>query len=281
MIYDAIIVGVGPAGCSAAIYLTRQNFNVLLIGKAVDSQLYKAHEIENYYGFRNGISGEKLITDGINQVKRLGATVVEEQVINIKNDEFFEVKTEKNSYQSKTILFATGKAKASLRVKGFNSLVGKGISQCVLCDGFFFRNKEVAIIGSGAYLKEELHDLTTITNKITVFTNDEIEGFPVIKEDIVEFMKPFDKVIIKTTNNSYHFDGVFIALDNPGAQTFASKLGITMENNNIIVDENYMTNIDGIFAAGDIVGGLAQIFKAVYDGSNAGLKMISYLRKKK
>lgn len=276
--FDSIIIGAGPAGVSAGIYLTRSNYKVLILHKKELSSLFRAHLVDNYYGFGNSISGTDLIDEGINQAKRLGATVIEDEVINVSMDEFFTVTTASNSFTGKTILFATGKPKSSLKIKGFNNLIGNGISQCVLCDGFFFRNKKVAIVGSGAYLKHELEDLKNITSDITVFSKDDIDGYLTVKENIIEFSKPFLKVIIKTESNSYEFDGVFIALENPSAGNFASKLGIIMENNYIKVDENYMTNIPGIFAAGDLIGGLPQVFKAVYDGSSAGLKIVNYLK---
>ena len=157
--YDVIILGGGPAGVSASLYCKRANKSVLMI-YSEDSGLLKAHKIDNYYGFENGISGEELYNAGINQAKNIGVDTAKEEVIKIEpENETFKVITDKKTYESKSIILAFGAKKNTLKIDGIKELEGKGISYCAICDGFFYRNKDVAVIGSGNYAISETNDL--------------------------------------------------------------------------------------------------------------------------
>ena len=179
-----------------------------------------------------------------------------------------------------------GSKKNTLKIQGVQEFEGKGISYCAICDGFFYKNKDVAVIGSGNYAISETNDLINIANKITILTNG--EKAPEFRADNVEIVTKNIKQIsgenrvqeIEFDDNSYlKTDGVFIAQGTAGAVDFAKKLGIMSQNNNIIVNENMETNIKGIFACGDCTGGLLQVSKAVYEGTKAGLAVIEYLKK--
>ena len=285
--YDVIILGAGPAGVSASLYCKRANKNVLIIYND-SSELLKAQKIDNYYGFENGISGKDLYETGIKQSQNLGVEIIKQEVIKIEMENgYFNVITEKNSYKSKSVIIAMGSKKNTLKIQGVQEFEGKGISYCAICDGFFYKNKDVAVIGSGNYAISETNDLINIANKITILTNG--EKAPEFRADNVEIVTKNIKQIsgenrvqeIEFDDNSFlKTDGVFIAQGTAGAADFAKKLGIMSQNNNIIVNENMETNIKGIFACGDCTGGLLQVSKAVYEGTKAGLQVIKFINNK-
>jgi thioredoxin reductase (NADPH) len=282
---QVIIIGYGPAGISAAIYLKRAGIDPLVIGKDFGALEGYTDLIENYYGFDEPIEGSKLIQQGIDQAKRLGIEVLQDAVISLKTDDIgFLVVTSKHRYHAKSVLLSTGKTRTMLNIPGFNKFRGKGISMCATCDGYFYRRKKLAIIGCGAYMLHELEYLNRISQDVTIFTHGNQLSADVeqkmIYDPIVSF-KGTDKVThIETTKGLYEVDGVFIALGVPSSIDFASQLGVIVEKNSLVVDENYQTNIEGLFAAGDIIGGKLQIAKAVYDGMEAADSIYRYLKSK-
>ena len=146
MRYDVIIIGAGPAGISASLYTQRGNLKTLVLYKD-KSSLEKTDKIENYYGFENGISGEQLYKNGIKQAQNIGVDVQKEEVIKIDIiSEGFLVKSSKEEYISKVVILATGNKKNKPKIKEIEKFEGKGVSYCAICDGFFYRNKSVAVI---------------------------------------------------------------------------------------------------------------------------------------
>ena len=283
--YDVIILGAGPAGISASLYTKRANLKTLILYND-ESGLEKASLIENYYGFKNGITGEELYNTGIEQAKNIGVEVLNEEVVKIENNiEHFNIVTTKNEYQAKNLILATGNKKNRPKIKGIEKFEGKGVSYCAICDGFFYRNRSVAVLGSGNYAISETNELINIADNITILTNgkeapefradnvkidtkeiEEIDG-----EDKVEEVKFKDGTTIKT-------DGIFVAEGVAGSSEFAKKLGIITQKDKIVVNENMETNIKGIYACGDCTGGLLQVSKAVYEGAKAGLEVIKRQR---
>ena len=287
MEYDVIIIGAGPAGISASLYTKRGNLKTLVLFED-KSSLEKADKIENYYGFKNGISGEELYKTGIEQAKNIGVEVKKEEVIKmeiIQNG--FKVQTSKNEYKTKTVILATGNKKNKPKITGIEKFEGKGISYCAICDGFFYRNRSVAVIGSGDYAISETNDLLNIAKDITILTNGEkapefradnvkidTRGIKEIRgENRVEELELEDGTKIPT-------EGVFIAQGVAGSTEFAKKLGAITKKDKIVVNENMETNIKGLYACGDCVGGLLQVSKAVYEGTVAGLQVIKYCKQK-
>lgn len=279
--HDVIIIGSGPAGISAAIHLRKINIEALVIGKDY-GQLTKLDMIDNWYG-QLPISGERLIEKGIEQAIHLGIPVKKETVLNVETfDDHFVVTTNQFVYQSKTLVLATGKPRVPLNIEGFMRLKSRGIHLCTTCDGLLYKSKPVSIIGSGAYMEQELKVLENFTKDITIFTNGKNYTHPtykVIQEEVVEFVGEKRLESIQTTKNAYPFRGVFLALDYPQATELSLKLGVLMESSNILVDENHQTNIKGLFAAGDVLGGTLQITKAVYDGLCVSEGIRKYLNK--
>ena len=313
--FDVIVIGAGPAGISAAIYAKRANLNVLVLYSGI-SNLEKATKIDNYYGFPNGITGKALFENGVIQAKNLGIDVKNEEVVSIsleiselekETDEqvnIFNVKTTNSDYTSKTIIIATGNKKIAPNIKGIKEFEGKGISYCAICDAFFYRNKEIAVIGIGNFALSEVEIFRRVAKKIYVLTNGDaiqnwnnsnvnnneniensknvnnIENVKIVNKKIKEITGN-NKVneIIFEDGSSIPVNGVFIALGEAGANDFAKTLGImTEKNGNIIVDENMMTNVKGIFACGNITGGLLQVNKSAYEGAKAGLSVSKFLK---
>jgi thioredoxin reductase (NADPH) len=283
---QVIIIGKGPAGISAAIYLKRAGIDPIVIGKDLGALGDYKSTIENYYGFDQPIDGKKLIEDGIKQASFLGIQIIDETVISIKdNIDHFSVITKTSNLQSETVLLATGKTRENLSIPGYRKFKGKGISMCATCDGYFYRKKKIGIVGCSHYMKHELEYLSRMTKDITVFTHgnelDEDLGFPIIKEPILEF-GGIDKIsYVKTKNGTHEVDGLFIALGAPSSIEFANQLGLIVEKGNLIINQEYQTNVPGIFAAGDITGGKLQIAKAVYDGMEVADYIYKYLKFKK
>ena len=178
--YDVIIVGAGPAGISASLYTTRGKLKTLVIYKE-KSALEKTPKIENYYGFINGINGQDLYKTGIEQAKNIGTELIKEEVTNIQIDfietaenskeQIFKVKTLNNEFISKAVILATGNKKNKPNIDKIEEYEGKGISYCAICDGFFYRNKDVAVIGNGEYAISEANDLKNLVKSIKILTN--------------------------------------------------------------------------------------------------------------
>ena len=280
--YDVIIIGAGPAGISAGLYAKRANKKVLILYYGI-SNLEKANKIDNYYGFKNGITGQELYENGIKQAQNLGIDVKKEEVISLEIiDKKFVIKTINTEYNSKTVIIATGNKKLKPNIKGIEKLEGKGISYCAICDGFFYRNKNVAVIGNGRFAINEANDLKQIANKVTIYTDglemNEKTEFEVQSCKIRKIIGE-DKVKAIEFENGYKIevDGIFIALGEAGGINFARKVGVITVGDNIKVNENMETNIPGLYACGNATGGLLQISKAVYDGAKAGLSAINYL----
>ncbi len=280
---DSIIIGSGPAGISAALYLNNLNKDVLVIGKDY-GQLTKNDIIDNFYG-QFPINGQDLIKKGIDQAKNLGIPVIMDSVLNVvKVDDYFIVTTIKETFEAKTVVLTTGKPRLPLSVPGYRIFKGKGIHLCATCDGFFYRKKKVAIVGSGPYMEQELSVLENYTDDITIFSENVLYEHPKYKV-ITERIKSFsgDKRLshIHTKENTYETQGVFVAIGFPTASELALKLGVITEHTNILVDEHMETNIEGIFAGGDCIGGKLQIAKAIHDGLKISSGVNTYLKKLK
>ena len=198
----------------------------------------------------------------------------------------YNVKTTDNLYSSKVIILATGNKKLKPNIIGVEEFEGKGISYCAICDGFFYRKKPVAVIGSGEYAISEAEELLNVTSDVKILTNGiKIEKTTKIPTDErkISCILGDTRVsgILFSDGDKIDTKGVFIALGEAGGADFAKKLGIMMENDTIIVDNDMRTNVPGIYACGNLVGGLLQINKACYEGAKAGLDAIKYLKRGK
>ena len=284
MIYDSIVIGKGPAGISASIYIKRAGLNPLVIGKD-GGALEKTKQIDNYYGFENGIDGESLILKGIKQAKNMDIQIETDEVIDVKLEDYFRVFTRNAEYKAKTLIIATGSNRKAPKIKGIEELEGKGVSYCATCDAFFYRNKEVAVIGSGDYAIHEAMELMPIANKVTILTNGEkiIENRSSeinINDKKIKEIRGDNKVekIEFEDKTNLDISGIFVAIGVASSTDLAKKIGAVVDGNNIKVDEEMKTNVPGLYACGDCTGGLLQICKSVYEGAQAGISAIQYLR---
>ncbi|MBR0351370.1 MAG: NAD(P)/FAD-dependent oxidoreductase [Clostridia bacterium] len=280
--YDIIIIGAGPAGISAGLYAKRAGANVLILYYG-ESNLDKAEKIDNYYGFVNGIDGKTLYQNGIEQAKNLGIEVKNEEVLHIEKVEDFTVKTTKEEYNAKSVIISTGNKKLRPNIKGVIQFEGKGISYCAICDGFFYRNKNVVVIGDGEFAVNEANDLKNIVNNVKILTNGKDINLSTDFEIITTKIKQIHgeervQAIEFEDGSTIDVDGVFIALGEAGGSDFAKKIGVMLDKDNIIVDENMQTNVEGLYSCGNVTGGMLQVCKAIYEGAKAGLAAAKYCK---
>lgn len=292
MIYDAIIIGKGPAGLSAALYTIRSNMKTLVIGMGTSS-LAKAGRIENYYGFSRPVTGKYLLEEGEAQVKNIGGEILYEEVVGIEKGDDFIVKTTKDSYRAISVLIATGQKPAGVKIRDLKKFEGKGVGYCTTCDGFFYRGKNVGVLGFKDFALLEANELANFTDKITIFTNGESPQF---SQDVEHLMPKFNFIdkkiqafegnetlerIVFEDGNKQSIDGIFIAYDSASAINFALKMGILTQGQAIMTNNRQETNIEGLFAAGDCTGVFKQVSVAVGQGAIAGKHMVEYIRSKK
>lgn len=282
---DVIIIGNGPAGVSAALYTKRSGLSTLIIGKD-EGSLRKAGKIENYYGFPEPISGTVLLENGIKQATRLDVEFIGTEATGIEYDGNFIVKTAGEIYSSKTLLIATGAVRKAPKINGLSEFEGKGVSYCAVCDAFFHKGKDVAVLGSGAYAAEEARTLLAVAASVTILSNGEPIEVDMPKGVLVDTRKIKNLIggellesIVFEDGATLNISGLFVAMGVAGSDEFARKLGVLTKNGKIIVDEKQATNLPGLYAAGDCTGGFLQIAIAVGEGAKAGLEMINFSRK--
>lgn len=278
--YDVIVIGSGPAGITAAIYAKRRSLSILVISKGMGA-LQKAEKIDNYYGFENGISGKELYENGIKQAKNLGIDFIEDEVINIEYINQFTIETVNSKYEAKAVILATGVSRNVPNIKGIKEFEGKGVSYCAVCDSFFYKGKDVAVLGDGNYAIHEFETLKPIASSVTILTNGNTmvenrdSSIEVNSKKIREFRGDTKLEEVEFEDNTIqNLNGVFIAMGTASSSDLARKIGARIENNNIVVNENMETTVPGLFACGDCTGGLLQISKAVYEGAKAGLAVL-------
>ena len=283
--YDVLVIGSGPAGVSAAIYAKRANMNTVIVSMN-EGNLAKADLIENYYGFPEPISGRELVDNGVKQAQNIGVEFKKEQVMGIQFMGDYLVETSENQYMAKSVIIATGLSRNVPNIKGIKEFDGRGISYCAVCDGFFYRGKKVVVLGNSDYAIHEATYLKQLAGELVILTNGKTmenkEGFEVNEKKIKEIVgdKKAEKIIFED-DSEITFDGIFVAMGVAGSFEFARKMGAALDGARLIVNEKMETNLPGLYAAGDNIGGLLQVAKAVYDGAVAGSEAAKYVRSKK
>lgn len=282
---NLIIIGGGPAGLSASIYAARAGLKPTVLYQG-GGALEKTDKIENYFGFAQPVTGAHLLGEGRAQAERLGVTLTETEVTGAEYAEKgFVVKTTGQPYEADAIILATGAPRSAPKIPGIAELEGRGVSYCAICDAFFYRGKSVAVLGQGEYAVEEAKTLLPVVSSVTLLTNgaEPPAGLP---DGISVETRPVARVAGEDKVSAIAFqdgaalaaDGLFIAYGTAGSTDFARKLGAMTEGRSITVDGKMMTNVPGLFAAGDCTGGLLQVAKAVSDGAIAAMSAIKYLR---
>lgn len=287
--YDVIIIGGGPAGLTTAIYCARAKLKVLLIDKG-ESNLKKAHLIENYFGIES-IKGEKLLEIGINQAKRFGAEIRNEEALSISPGlNGYTVETAKRKYEGKYIVLAVGTRKEKPDIKNIELFEGKGISYCATCDAFFFKNKKVGVIGHKDYAIKEALELKVYTGEVYILTNGNMLNVSSEMEKHLNEFETIDKKIVSCYGSDklegiefedgekLSLEGLFIALDPSSPLALAKKLGLKVEEGIIVTDKNQFTGIPGIYACGDCANKEKQVGVAVGEGIKAALSIIKEFR---
>lgn len=292
MIYDCIVIGSGPAGISASLYLKRSGLNVIVL-TTHDSALLKAELVENYYG-TGAVTGIDLYNQGINQAQKLKIEIKEEQVFSAgmiplpNNQVGFSVKTDKETYCTKTVVLATGTKRSIPNIVNIKDYADKNISFCAICDGFFYRKKDVYVLGYGKYALSEAEELMKIANSVTILTNGKTPEFK-INENIKVINTPIKQFHGETKLEQIEFiddtiidvPGLFVAWGIAGGYDFARKIGIEVNNNKLVVNDKMETNVKGFFACGDVIGSPYQVSSAVYEGSVAAYSISHMLKEKK
>lgn len=296
---NIVIIGAGPAGISAALYAARGNMNPLVINNGIGA-LEKAEKIENYYGLEQPLSGKELYERGISQAEALGVRILDAEVLGISGFDTFTVKTTAGDFDTVSVILATGGKRSAPKIPGLKEFEGRGVSYCAVCDAFFYRGKEVAVVGNGEFALHEAEELRNVTQDVTIYTDGKEPEFsrehPISVNTMkIQAIEGDDKVsglLMQSDiaaqdaeapeNSFYPADGVFVALGTAGSTEIARQMGAEItDKGNIKTDEEMATTIPGLFAAGDCTGGLLQVSKAVYEGSMAAISAGKYVRHKK
>ncbi len=280
-----IIIGSGPAGVSAALYAVRAGADTTVLTKGPGA-LDRAEKIENYYGFAQPVSGAELERRSIENAKRLGAKFVAAEAVGLTYTDQLTVETLGGDYPADAVILATGASRAAPRIPGLAGLEGHGVSYCAACDAFFYRGKDVAVLGSGEYALHEVQALLPVVKSVTLLTNGapltaqfppEVRVLPQ-KAEAVLGEKAVTGVQL-SGGETLAVSGVFAALGVAGSTALARKLGAEVDGSRIVVDEKMQTTVPGLYAAGDCTGGLLQVAKAVYEGALAATEAVKALRK--
>jgi thioredoxin reductase (NADPH) len=295
--YDLIIIGAGPSALGASIYASRYKIKHLVIGKEIGGQIVKTSRIENWPGVES-ISGPELIEKFKAQAEKLGAEIIQDEVRKIsKQDGFFEVEEfNGKKYQTKNIILALGMKPRKLNVPGEDEFVGKGVSYCAICDAMFFRGKEVAVVGGGDSAAKAAIHLSEFASKIHIYyPKDKL----IMEPALLDIIKNNEKIKLEECSGVAEIrgngkvsgiicnegegeckdcietpvSGVFIEIGSVPGVEIAKQIGVEVDTDGyIIIRNDQSTNVEGIFAAGDVTIGsnkLRQLITSVAEGAIA------------
>lgn len=296
--YDIIIIGAGPAGLSAAIYTTRRGLKTLVLAKSVGGQATYAPEIENYPGI-DMISGGQLSAKLYGQATRFGAEIISEEVTSVTKKDAFNIVTSSNKYQSKVVILAFGKTPRDLGVAGEDKFKGKGVSYCATCDGLFFKNKVVAVVGGGNSAIESALLLAKTSSKVylihrrdTLSAEDTLvkqlksdSKIDILYNSKVEKIKGSQVVESATILNSKEktkkdlvLSGIFVEVGFVVKSDFVKELVDLDDKQQIIINSLNETKTEGLYAAGDVTTvKYKQIIIASGEGAKAALSAYDFI----
>lgn len=298
--YDLIIIGSGPAGLTSGIYAKTFGLNCILLNNLEQPpQVSLATEIVNFPGFEK-ISGSELLEKMKKHAQNLGLKIINERVVDLKREKDKKIViTEKNQYETKTIIIATGARHRKANILGEAEFLGKGVSYCAPCDGYFYKGKDVVVWGGGdtalsyaAFLKQIGCKTVTLVHRRDEFRAaknyvDKAKNLGVkfvlnrtIKE--IKGNKTVEKVVLDN-KDEIKCSAVFIAIGEVPAVELVKKIGVATDENGFIITDMYQsTSVDGIFAAGDVtITPLRQVITACSDGAKAAFGAFKYLEKLK
>ncbi|GEC88557.1 MULTISPECIES: thioredoxin-disulfide reductase [Brevibacillus] len=299
-IYDVIIAGAGPAGMTAAVYTSRANMSTLMLERGIPGgQMANTEDIENYPGFTS-ILGPDLSTKMFEHAQQFGAEYAYGEIKEIRDEEPYKrVITGDKEYLTKSVIVATGAEHRLLGVPGEKELSGRGVSYCAVCDGAFFRNKELVVVGGGDSAVEEAVFLTRFASKVTIvhrrdqfraqkilqkraFDNEKIEVIWDTELKEIRGEGKVQAVLLQNTKTGeqkeFPADGVFIYVGMDPLTASVRPLGITNDAGYVLTDEKMNTKVKGVFAAGDVREKmLRQVVTATGDGSIAAQSAQHYV----
>jgi len=273
--FDVIIIGAGPSGYTAGIYCSRAGYDTLILsGLLPGGQLVNTTEVENYPGFENGIMGPDLMIDMRKQSQRMGTTIIDDVVVDVDfRRKPFKVLTASEEFEGRAVIIATGANPRKLGVEGEETFSGKGVSYCATCDGPFFRNQEIFVVGGGDSAIEEATFLTKFASNVHLvhrrgelraskimqeraFNNEKIKFHLDSAVTLIKGDQKIQQVVLKNlkTNEETTHDagGLFVAIGHdPNTQLFKSQIDLDDEGYIVLKNKTH-TNMDGIFAAGDV-----------------------------
>jgi len=303
--YEVIIIGGGPAGLTSALYASRARLSTLLIENALfGGQMTTTELIENYPGFPQGVTGDELSRLMEDQAKRFGAEMVNQEIVEVKLEgDLKSVRTHESSYLCKALIICTGTEYRKLGVSGENEFAGKGISYCATCDGAFFKDSQIFVVGGGDSALTEALFLTKFVKELTIIhRRDELRATKIYQERALENPKikflwnsvvqeikgnqVVRSVLIKNVKTGeikeFSTDGIFLFVGLIPRTQFLKGLIQMNEEGYILTDENCETSVKGIYAAGDCRKKLLrQIATAVGEGATAAFTAEKYLESKK
>ena len=286
---NCVIIGAGPAGMNAALYLKRSGIEPIIIESDVPGgEMLKTYKIENYLGYES-IDGGELALKMSKQVKDLGVKIIRDKVIKVSHDDKFVIKCENNEFISDYVIVATGRIPRKLGLKNESELTGRGISYCAVCDGTFYKDKEVAIIGGGDSALTEALYLSDLCLKVYILARKDLRASDVLQnriknKDNIVILKNVevseilgnDKLSSILLNNGDRLDvsGMFIAIGGKPDISFLDSLGVELVNGYIKTNNRMESNIKGLYAAGDVrYKDFYQIITAASDGAIAALSI--------
>lgn len=298
-IYDVIVVGAGPAGLSAGIFAGRRNLKVLIVGEMVGGQMWMAHELENYPGIER-TSGQELAKTMEIQARKFGCEIKMAKVVALDlKGKIKTVKTDEGDFTGKAVVLSTGSEHRALGIKGEKDFLGHGVSYCASCDAPLFKSKKVAVVGGSdtaisyaLLIKEFTDDVFLIhrgdSMRAEVANQKKLQekNIRVIWNTMVEEIKgtkETEKLVVKDVKSGkiseIPVDGVFVSVGNVPTATLAKNAGVSLDAQNYIsTDKEQKTNLPGVFAAGDVCGGILQIAQAVGQGAIAGVSTYKYIQ---
>lgn len=295
-LYDLIIVGGGAAGLTAAVYASRGGLDFVLLDTAssMGSQITQTDDIDNYTGCQK-VNGMELVMKFYEHAKAMNAPMLNDEILEIKKvGDIFELKSSKHIYTAKTVIYCAGATHKKLEIEGETEFLGKGVGYCAVCDGFFYRNKTVVVVGGGNTAATDALYLSKICSRvILVHRRDSLRADKVLVKRLkqaqnVEFKfnselakicgdKKADSVVLKS-GEKIDCDGVFIAVGISPRSEAVKALGVTDGGGYIVADESGKTSCGGFFAAGDVrTKALRQIITACSDGANCVDSVNKYL----
>lgn len=300
-----IIIGSGPAGLTAAIYSARGSLKpVVIAGRAAGGQLMLTTDVDDFPGFPDGIQGPELMVKMRTQAERFDTRFIDEDVLSVDfSKKPFIVKTETQTLTAKTIIIATGASAMWLGLESEQKLIGKGVSACAVCDGLFFKDKEVIVVGGGDTAMREAQHLSKVAKKVTVVhRRDQLRAQAALQELLksknnVQFLfnKVVDEVLgeekvsgikLKDTQtgevSEMPIDGLFVAIGHKPSTGFLKDQLDLDEKGYIVVKDQIRTSVEGVFVAGDVADKrYRQAVTAAGAGCMAALEVEDYLEKLK